>query len=133
MKRFKDRIRQITRRNRGKDIGQILRELKTFTAGWLGYFGIANMNGLLKKLDSWIRRRLRCYLWKQWKRIRTRQRNLLLLGATAENARRTANTRHGLWWTSGTATIQASLTNENLITLGFDPLYPRYHQRSSND
>lgn len=133
VKRFKDRVRQITRRNRGKNIGQILRELKTFTVGWLGYFGIATMSGLLKKLDSWIRRRLRCYLWKQWKRIRTRQRNLLLLGATAENARRTANTRHGLWWTSGTAAIQASLTNEYLIALGFDPLYPRYHQRSSND
>lgn len=133
VKRFKDRIRQITRRNRGKNIGQILRELRRFTVGWLGYFGIANMKSLLQRLDSWIRHRLRCYLWKQWKRIRTRQSNLLSLGATPENARRTANSRHGLWWTSGTATVQTSLTNEYLTTLGFDPLYPRYRQRSAND
>ena len=63
--RFKDKVRQITSRKRGRSIKQILHELKVFTTGWLGYYSVADMAGKINALNEWIRRRIRMYLWKQ--------------------------------------------------------------------
>ncbi|WP_240503596.1 reverse transcriptase domain-containing protein, partial [Natranaerobius trueperi] len=68
VKRFKDRVRQITSRKRGRSIQKILKVLKVFTTGWLGYFSIADMKNRITALNEWIRRRIRMYLWKQWKK-----------------------------------------------------------------
>ncbi|PKM87342.1 MAG: hypothetical protein CVU87_09795 [Firmicutes bacterium HGW-Firmicutes-12] len=76
IKRFKDRVRQITRRKRGRAIGQILHELKVFTTGWLGYYSIADMGTRITALSEWTRRRIRMYLWKQWKKVSARYDNL---------------------------------------------------------
>ncbi|MDO5862592.1 MAG: group II intron reverse transcriptase/maturase [Thermoplasmata archaeon] len=77
LKRFKDRIRQITRRNRGRSLGQILAELRTYMRGWIGYFGIVTSRSMIEKLDSWIRRRVRQYIWKQWKTFGAKFTNLM--------------------------------------------------------
>ena len=76
LKRFKKRVRQITKRNRGRSLGQILDELRTYMRGWIGYFGIASSRRAVEDLDGWVARRIRQYVFKQWKKTYTRFRNL---------------------------------------------------------
>ncbi|MBC7348147.1 MAG: hypothetical protein H5U00_12015, partial [Clostridia bacterium] len=79
IKHFKDKIRQITKRNWSIELHQRLRLLNTYLKGWVGYFRLIDTPSTLKALDEWIRRRLRMCLLKQWKRPRTRRRNLTQL------------------------------------------------------
>jgi hypothetical protein len=97
IKRFKDRVRQITSRKRGRAIGQILHELKVFTTGWLGYYSIADMGTRITALSEWIRQRIRMYLWKQWKKVSARYDNLKRLKIPKGKAWEWANTRKGYW------------------------------------
>lgn len=76
IKRFKKRIIEITKRNRGRSFGQILTEMNTFLRGWIGYYGTVTSRNIFGLLDRWIRRRLRQYVFKQWKKPYTRFRNL---------------------------------------------------------
>jgi hypothetical protein len=70
--RFKSRVRELTRRTGGADLAQITAELSRYLIGWRGYFGICETPSVLRNLDGWVRRRLRCIAWKQWRRGRTR-------------------------------------------------------------
>jgi len=97
VKRFKGKVKEITKRNRGKSFDKIVAELKKFTDGWIQYFGIADMKTLMDELNQWIRRRLRMYIWKQWKKIGAKARNLMKLGATKRQAWEWANTRQSYW------------------------------------
>jgi len=76
-----ERVRAITRRNRGMSLGRMLSELRAFTNGWAAYFWRAHTPSVFQSLDWWIRRRLRCFQWKQWKRSRTRAKQLVKAGA----------------------------------------------------
>jgi RNA-directed DNA polymerase len=71
--------------------------------GWIGYFQIAETPNVLKELDSWVRRRLRCVLWRQWKRPRTRAHKLRSLGLDAARARMSAGNHRGPWWNAGSS------------------------------
>ena len=84
--RFKEKVRQITSRKRGRAIGQVLHELKVFTTGWLGYYSIADMRDRISALNQWIRRRIRMYLWKQWKKVSARFDNLKRLKIPKDKA-----------------------------------------------
>ena len=64
--RFKDRVRELTARKRGRSLWHIVLELNAFLSGLVGYFGLGLSNTLAMKLDHWIRRRLRAYVWTQW-------------------------------------------------------------------
>jgi len=75
--RFKDKIRQITRRNRGRSLEQILSELRTYMRGWIGYYGLSGSEHIFLKLDAWIRRKVRTYLFKQWKKPKKRYKELV--------------------------------------------------------
>src|SRR5690606_15070638 len=80
VERFKERVRAITSRTRPVTMEQRIRELNRYITGWVGYFRIAAAKSHCETLDQWIRRRLRMCLWKQWKRVRTRYRELRALG-----------------------------------------------------
>lgn len=77
--RFKKRVREITKRNRGHSVKSIVSELKSYVRGWAGYYGIGLSRTRAKELDEWMRRRVRQYIFKQWKRYPTRLKNLLAL------------------------------------------------------
>lgn len=94
---FKDKVREITRRTRGISLAAIIRELNRFTPGWLNYYRIGLSKKLIKELNSWIVRRLRAFLWKQWKLPRTKVRNLKKLGINHADAVMLGNTRKGAW------------------------------------
>jgi len=78
--RFKERIQAITRRSRGVSTYCMLSELRRYVVGWLNYFGISQAYREIPAMDQWLRRRVRMYYWKQWKRARGRRRNLIRLG-----------------------------------------------------
>jgi hypothetical protein len=84
--RFKDKLKDRTKRNRGRSVGTILEELRRLAVGWLGYFSLASFTSIAKSLDGWIRSRLRQYIWKQWKRVGTRSKNLQSHGVSREKA-----------------------------------------------
>jgi group II intron reverse transcriptase/maturase len=126
MKKFKERVKQITSRKRGRAIGQVLQELKLYTTGWLNYYGIASLQAKIQNLSEWIRRRIRMYIWKQWKKISARFKNLQLLGIPRNKAWEWANTRKGYWRIAHSFILTRSLTNEYLAKLGYDDIAKRY-------
>lgn len=130
--RFKDKVRQITSRKRGRAISQILRELKVFTTGWLGYYSIADMEKKIAGLNQWIRRRIRMYLWKQWKKISARFDNLKRLKIPRNKAWEWANTRKGYWRIAHSWVLTRSLTNKYLASIGYDDISKRYEVLHSN-
>ena len=132
IKRFRDRIREITSRKRGRSITQILRELKLYTTGWLAYYSVAKMDSKVDELSGWIRRRLRQYLWKQWKKVSARFGNLKRLGIPKSEAWQWANTRKGYWRIAGSPVLTISLTNKYLVSIGYDDIFKRYEVLHSN-
>jgi RNA-directed DNA polymerase len=95
--RFKAKVRKITARSNGRSMEWRIRELNAYQRGWLGYFALAATPSVYQRLDGWVRARLRACLWKQWKRIRTRERELRALGLPAWTAEGWARTRKGYW------------------------------------
>ena len=97
MKTFKDRIRQKTRRTRGRSMEEVIGDLRGYLLGWKAYYGLAQIPGKLRELDSWVRHRMRAMQLKHWRRGRTMYRELRKLGATHEQAACiAANARR--WW-----------------------------------
>ncbi|MCB1225893.1 MAG: hypothetical protein KDK99_08805 [Verrucomicrobiales bacterium] len=94
--RLKQRIKDITRRNRGHTVQNVIDELRRYATGWMNYFGISRTYREVLELDEWIRRRVRLYHWKQWKRPRARRRNLIKLGADPSEVHMATRSRKGL-------------------------------------
>ena len=125
-KRFKEKIRVITNRNTGISMEVRLRRLNQVTIGWLNYFGIAKAKKNLAEIEGWIRRRLRACIWKQWKKISTKLKNLIKLGIPKYKAWEYANTRKSYWRTSSSPILSRTLTNAYLEKLGYKSISKRY-------
>jgi group II intron reverse transcriptase/maturase len=132
IERFKSKIRELTSRKQGKAIEDILKGLKQYTTGWLGYYAIADMKAKIKSLNEWIRRRIRQILWKQWKRIKPRHDNLVRLGISDAKAWEWANSRLGYWRIAWSWVLTTSLTNKYLESIGYDDIAKRYEVLHSN-
>ncbi|NIR27177.1 MAG: group II intron reverse transcriptase/maturase [Gammaproteobacteria bacterium] len=123
LKRLKAKIRTLTRRTRGHSIPQILSDLRQYLLGWKAYFDIAEVVSPLKDLDKWIRRKLRCYIWKQWGRSGYRQ--LRRLGIDRQLAWNTAKSAHGPWRLSKSPALYKALPNRYFADLGLPQLAAR--------
>lgn len=126
LKRAKDTMRRITKRNRGVSLDRVLRELGTFTDGWVGYFWLARTPSVFQELDGWIRRRLRCYQWKLWKKPRNRVQQLRKAGIGRYLAWGVAYDGPGYWRVAGCPAMSQALPNAKLSALGFHSLHTRY-------
>jgi RNA-directed DNA polymerase len=124
--RAKATIRRITRRNRGVSLGRVLAELGTFTDGWVGYYWQARTPSVFARLDEWIRRRVRCYQWKQWKTARRRVLELRKVGIGRYLAWGTAYDGPGLWRAAGSPALTRALPNVVLLHRGYHSLSVRY-------
>jgi RNA-directed DNA polymerase len=122
VKRFKERVREITRRKKGKGMGERLEELKRYLTGWRGYFGFCQTPSVLMELDSWVRRRLRCIFWIQWKTGRRRFDELHRRGVERQLAANTAGSNHGPWRMSVAKALNAALSNAYFASLGLPKL-----------
>jgi len=116
--RCKAKVRELTWRTRGRSLAQIVRELSIYLIGWRGYFGFCQTPSVLRKLDEWIRRRLRAIAWKQWKRGRTRFAELRRRGVGRLLAARTAASPHGPWRLANSPALAIALPNRFFGSLG---------------
>ena len=132
IKKFKDKIRELTSRKQARSVEMILKRLKRYTVGWLGYYSIADMESNIKRLNEWIRRRIRQIYWKQWKKIKTKYVNLVKLGIDNENAWKWANSRKAYWRIADSHILHKSLTNKYLASVGYDDILERYKVLHSN-
>ena len=111
LERFKKKIRVLTNRNRGKSIEQVVEELSNYLHGWGGYFSFCQTRSVLPDLDCWIRRRLRCLIWRQWKVYRRRRSELIKRGVSEIGATKAAFSNHGPWCMSHVPPIRVALPN----------------------
>jgi RNA-directed DNA polymerase len=117
--KMKARIKELTARSNGLGYELLKSELKQYITGWINYFKLADMKNLLKGTDQWLRRRLRMYIWKQWKRVRTRYAMLRKLGNNHNTAFKFACTRKGYWRIAKSPILSTSLTDARLKQGGY--------------
>jgi len=110
-KRAKDRLRRLTSRKWGVSMERRIEEINRFTVGWTNYFALADTPSVFEGLDEWLRRRLRQVRWKEWKRPRTRERQLTKLGIPRRDAREWAASTKGYWRISGSPVLSRALPN----------------------
>ena len=118
---FKARVKEITGRTRGVCLAKVVKELRVYLLGWRGYYGYAEARTVLKELDSWVRRRLRTYLLKQWGR--GRYRRLVKLGVSRDLAWNTTKSAHGPWRLSRSPALSFALPVRYFDSLGLPRLY----------
>ena len=121
--KFKARIREITGRTRGKSLPQIIEELRSYLIGWRSYFGFCQTPRVLTNLEAWIRRRLRMYLWRQWKNGHNRFKELRRRGVAKFLAAVAAGSPTGFWRMSGHPALQKALRNHVFASLGLPRIY----------
>ena len=121
--KLKDRVRDLTRRTRGIALSKVVAELRIPLLGWKAYFGAAEVLSPLRDLDKWVRRKLRCYVWKQWGRSGYRQ--LRRRGVSVREAWHTSQSAHGPWRLSKTPVLSRALPSHYFTTLGLPSLVPR--------
>jgi len=117
--KMKERIRTLTSRSNGWGYARRKEALRQYITGWVNYFKLADMDKMLLRIDMWYRRRLRMVIWKQWKLIRTRGRNLMILGIDKYKAWEWANTRKGYWHVANSYILARTITNERLHLAGY--------------
>lgn len=128
LRKAKQKLREKTRRNRGRNVRDIMKEIKAYMTGWLNHYHIAAIKSTLTVWDQWLRRRLRMYIWKQWKKPKTRIRNLQKLGIPEWQAYQWGNTRRGYWRVSASPILTRSITNKKLVQAGYFEILKRYEQ-----
>jgi len=117
-KRLQDKLRAVLKGARGRSVRGTIAELNPVLRGWAAYFRLADTKTPLETLDGWVRRKLRCILWRQWKRPYTRARNLMKAGLKEERAFRSAFNQRGPWWNSGASHMNAAFPKSYFDRLG---------------
>jgi hypothetical protein len=118
VQRLTQRVRELLRSGRGRSLDNTIKTLNPLLRGWINYFQFTQGKGALEALDGWVRRRLRCLLWRQWKRPYTRERKFLALGLDAERAWRSAVNGHGPWWNAGASHMNHAIPAAYFTRLG---------------
>jgi RNA-directed DNA polymerase len=128
VQRLKTKLRRILRQGRGRRLADVVKELNLATRGWVVYFRFAAVKASFEDLDKWLRRKLRCVAWRQWKRPRTRYRELRRHGLDEARARTSAFNGRGPWWNAGASHMHVAVPTAALRQLGLLSLLEE-HQR----
>lgn len=118
VQRLKGKVRELMRAGRGRSLAHTIAQLNPLLRGWINYFKLTQTKRALEELDGWVRRRLRCLLWRQWKRRDQRVKMLRQSGLTAEAARRSATNGRGPWWNAGARHMNVSYPKRFFDRLG---------------
>lgn len=129
--KLKDKLRTITQRRCMGGYESVKQWLKHCMAGWINYFCMASMNEVIQRMDKWLKRRIRMMIWKQWKRVRTKYRNLIHLGINPGKVHGIANSRQGLYHMSNHSIVKMALTDERLRKAGYAFLSDYYSKVSA--
>ena len=125
---MKFKLKEMTSRSNGWGMEYRKGKLRQFITGWINYFKLADMQMLLREIDGWLRRRLRMVIWKQWKRVVTKMRNLMKLGVEKSQAYQWAYTRKSYWHTAKSFILSTSITTERLREAGYIMLSDQYRK-----
>jgi len=128
IERAKKRVREIMRRGRGRRLVDVIGELTLLFRGWINYFRLSQVKNGFEELDGWIRRKLRCVLWVQWKRPKTRAEKLMKLGIEKARALTSAFNGRGSWWNAGASHMNAAITANWLSRLGLMSLLAEHRR-----
>jgi group II intron reverse transcriptase/maturase len=126
LKRVKEKIRSLTQRSKAVSMSERIRQLNQYLGGWVGYFALSEVPSPFSELDEWLRRRLRMCRWKQWKRIRTRVRELRALGLKELDVWEAAGSRKAYWRIAGSPPLHKALSNAYWQAQGLIVLADRY-------
>ena len=119
VERFKVKARQLFRQGRGRHLNRfIMEDLNPLLRGWANYYRKATTSNLFEDLDRWIRRKLRCLIWRRWARVRTRARQLIQRGFTEKKAWCCAYNGRGPWWNAGSSHMNAAYPNSAFERMG---------------
>lgn len=127
-KTLKQKLKTITRKTTPFTFDERIHKLKEVQQGWLQYYRIASIQGKLKDVDGWVRNRLRCCIWKQWKKPERRRKNLLRLGVDQEHAYSHSRTRLGTWAVACSPILRTTITVERLQKRGYESLLVYYQK-----
>jgi RNA-directed DNA polymerase len=131
VQRLTQKVRDLMRAGRGRSLARTIEDLNPLLRGWITYFRLSETKGLLEELDGWLRRRLRCLLWRQWKRPATRARKLRALGLDEERARLSAGNGYGPWWNAGASHMNLALPARYFRTKGLVSLLDTHRRLQS--
>lgn len=120
IQRLKEKIREVIRR--GRSVGQIITALKPLLCGWMAYFKRIDVKRCLEDLDGWIRRKLRSVIWRQWRRVYTRAKQLMRHGIAESRAWQSATNQRGPWWNAGASHMNQALPKAYFDTAGLPSL-----------
>ena len=118
VERLQSKLKELFRKGRGRNLGRFMKELKPVLLGWVNYFSLADVKSTFDALDGWIRRRLRCLLWRQWKRYPKRAKNLMKQGLDEVRAWESATNGRGPWWNAGASHMNEAFPKKYFDTLG---------------
>jgi RNA-directed DNA polymerase len=133
VQRLKTKLRSVLARGRGRRLAATVQDLNLVTRGWVAYFRLADVKACFDDLDKWVRRKLRAIQWRQWKRPRTRARELRRCGLDDARARVSAYNGRGPWWNAGASHMHAAMPTAVLRQRGLLSLLDEYQrlQRAS--
>lgn len=127
-KRHKARIKEILRKGRGRKLATVIEELQPVMRGWVNYYQYAAVRRTFEELDQWIRRKLRCILWRQWKRPRTRAKRMMQAGLTEAHAFCSAFNGRGPWWNAGASHMNLACPTSYFSKAGLFSYMEQFHR-----
>lgn len=132
VQRLKDAVRKLCMQGRGKSLTQTIERLNPVLRGWMNYFSLTQSRRPIEELDAWVRRRLRCVMWRQWKGPKTRESKMLALGLDAKRAWKSSVNGRGPWWNAGAKHMVAALSPNYFTKLGLVSLVATHQQLQSS-
>lgn len=128
LERLKSKVREAAKRGRGRNIKRVVEDLTPILRGWSNYFKLAEVKKPFEELDGWLRRKLRCIMWRQWKRPPTRARKLIQRGLSEERAYKSAYNGRGPWWNSGASHMNQAFAKSYFTELGLLSLLSQFNR-----
>ncbi len=128
IRRLKEKVRTILREGKGRSLSQVLKDLNQLLRGWIQYFRLAEVKGVFAELDGWLRRKLRCLLWRCWKRPFSKAKNLMKRGLEKRRAWKSATNGHGAWWNAGASHMHEAFPQSYFERLGLISLLDQLRQ-----
>ena len=126
--KMKAKVRELTSRSNGWGNDYRKLRLKQYITGWVQYFKLAEMKTVLQNIDEWMRHRIRAFIWKQWKKTKTKYKNLRKLGISHSGAYKVANTSKGYWRAVEGVIVKTALTSDRLRQSGY-VFFSEYYQK----
>jgi RNA-directed DNA polymerase len=129
VRRLQDKLREKLRKARGRKLSRVITEqLTPLLRGWVNYFKLSQVKAVFEELDGWLRRKLRCLLWRQWKRTFTRAKNLMQRGLDEVRAWTSATNGRGPWWNAGAPHMNQAFPKRTFDHAGLMSLVDQLHK-----